>query len=133
MADAGWYDDGSGRERWFDGAVWLDRYKDDEVGPDDDDVNDDDDDNDDDLGEPLRVFEGNGSGGSTELTVYPNFVEFEHNNYVVAIPKAKIGPVSYSKQQTSPYDAVAVTPDVDFHCDNPQEVYAYLRAYIART
>jgi hypothetical protein len=27
-APAGWYDDGSGRKRWFDGAEWTDRYLD---------------------------------------------------------------------------------------------------------
>ena len=24
---AGWYDDGSGRQRWWDGTVWTDRYQ----------------------------------------------------------------------------------------------------------
>lgn len=27
-APAGWYDDGSGRRRWFDGQQWTDRYLD---------------------------------------------------------------------------------------------------------
>ena len=26
-AKADWYDDGSGRERWWDGAAWTDRYR----------------------------------------------------------------------------------------------------------
>lgn len=24
---AGWYDDGQGRQRWWDGSVWTDRYQ----------------------------------------------------------------------------------------------------------
>lgn len=27
-AKAGWYDDGSGRERWWDGAQWTEQYRD---------------------------------------------------------------------------------------------------------
>lgn len=30
---AGWYDDGSGRKRWFDGAVWTDRFLDEASPP----------------------------------------------------------------------------------------------------
>lgn len=26
-ADAGWYDDGSGRQRWWDGSDWVDQYQ----------------------------------------------------------------------------------------------------------
>ena len=31
-AAAGWYDDGQGRRRWWDGAAWTDRYQDPENG-----------------------------------------------------------------------------------------------------
>jgi len=31
-AAAGWYDDGSGRQRWWDGNDWTDRYQDDGGG-----------------------------------------------------------------------------------------------------
>lgn len=28
MATAGWYEDGSGRQRWWDGSAWTDQYQD---------------------------------------------------------------------------------------------------------
>ena len=27
-AAAGWYDDGQGRQRWWDGSIWTDRFQD---------------------------------------------------------------------------------------------------------
>ena len=126
MADAGWFDDGSGKQRWWDGTAWTDRYLETvSIDP---------------LPEgptapsglkPRRVFHGNGTAGSKTLTVYENLVEFEHLNYFVAVPLAKLGPVGYSKKQKAPYDGVNVTADIDFHCDNPKEVYEYLRALVA--
>ena len=126
MAAAGWFDDGTGRQRWWDGERWTDRYQDAEAdsnpvgapavvdGP-----------------GPLRVFRGNGTAGSVSLTVYPALVEYEHHNYVVAVPKAQVGPISYSKKLKAPYDGVAVTSNIDFHSDDPKGVYDYLRSYLA--
>ncbi|AYF98020.1 DUF2510 domain-containing protein [Protaetiibacter intestinalis] len=31
-AQAGWYDDGQGRQRWWDGAAWTDQYQDPATG-----------------------------------------------------------------------------------------------------
>ncbi|MGV3713966.1 DUF2510 domain-containing protein [Pseudolysinimonas sp.] len=31
-AAAGWYDDGEGRQRWWDGTAWTDRYQEPETG-----------------------------------------------------------------------------------------------------
>jgi hypothetical protein len=120
MTEAGWYDDGSGRDRWWDGSAWTEQFRDaagSAAAPA--------------AAAPVRVFPGNGSGGSTSLSIYPGFVEFEHRNYVVAVPLAMLGPISYSKQQTSPFDSVTLTPDVKFHCDNPREVYEYVRGLLA--
>lgn len=126
MTDAGWYDDGSGRERWWDGTSWTEQFRDGAApaapaataaaG----------------RSDALRVFTGNGNGGSASLTVYPAFVEYEHNNYFVTVPLAMLGPLSYSKQQTKPYDSVSITGDIKFHCDNTREVYEYLKWYLAR-
>ncbi len=30
---AGWHDDGSGRQRWWDGSAWTDRFQDAEAAP----------------------------------------------------------------------------------------------------
>jgi hypothetical protein len=32
-AHEGWYDDGSGRQRWWDGQQWTDRYQDPSAAP----------------------------------------------------------------------------------------------------
>ena len=131
---AGWYAVGGGLERYWDGAAWTDHFHDpartlpqasasatDTPEP----VS---------AGtapvaaraEPLRVFRGNGTGGSTSLTVYPGYVEYEHKNYLVAVPLSRLGPISYSKQHQSPYDSVSINGDIKFGCDNPPEVYDYL-------
>lgn len=32
MPNAGWYDDGQGRQRWWDGSAWTDQYQDAQSG-----------------------------------------------------------------------------------------------------
>ena len=32
-ANAGWYDDGSGKQRWWDGREWTDRFQEPQPGP----------------------------------------------------------------------------------------------------
>jgi len=119
MPAEGWFDDGSGRERWWDGERWTDRFRDAETasvpaeGP-----------------VPLRVFAGSG-GGSVSLAVHPTYIEYEHKNYFVTIPLAKLGPLSYSKEAESPYNAVTLMTDVKFYAADPREVYEYLRDHLA--
>ena len=120
MTAEGWFDDGSGRERWWDGSQWTDRYRAAETvsapveapavaGS-----------------APLRVFPGRRAAGSIELRVFETFVEFEHQNFFVAMPIEKIVAIGYSRTSR----AVTIAPDIEFSSDDAATVYEYLRARV---
>ena len=79
---------------------------------------------------PLYTFKGNGSGGSVSLKIFSNFVEYEHNNYFAIVPLGRIESVTYSKKDDDVYARVKIG-DIEFGCDNKQEVYEAIRQAIA--
>jgi hypothetical protein len=80
--------------------------------------------------EPLYTFAGNGSGGSVSLKIFPTFFEYEHNNYLVAVPLSKLENVSHSKSKDKVYSSVSLG-NIDFGCDNKEEVYAALKQVLS--
>jgi hypothetical protein len=56
---AGWYDDGSGRQRWWDGQTWTDRYATDAIE------------------RPLYEFTSHIDGKNAKVRIWPDRIEWE--------------------------------------------------------
>lgn len=61
---AGWYDDGSGNERWWDGSAWTEDVQAETIPSSE---------------EPIMSFVGTNDEGQVNVNVFPNRLEWEQN------------------------------------------------------
>lgn len=73
---AGWYDDGSGRQRWWDGGQWTDNYLDEQQSVEE---------------TPVMTFESEISGDNSVVTVYSDRIEWVKKSGGVSAGKVAAG------------------------------------------
>lgn len=76
MTEAGYYDDGSGRQRWWDGNQWTDNYQDEEQSV---------------TEEPVLTFTSTISGEDSVVSVFPNRMEWAKKTGGVSAKKITAG------------------------------------------